>query len=187
MPHTFTAVGALSSVLSGDARFTLAKNSFLTGVFGLVFLATLVIDQPLMFGMARQFATGGVPEKMTYWDSLWQYGTFRRMQYVMTAVWGLSFVLEAIVRIVPVYAFPVSLNVMQTISEIMVYAVLGLLMCWTVAYTKVARRRGRREAAASVAIRSRFIRTLKLGDVRHQLGTLARAQRRTREVYQTLT
>jgi hypothetical protein len=56
---TFITVGAVSSLLSGDARFALAKNSFFTGVFGLVFLATLVIDKPVTFRTGRQFATGG--------------------------------------------------------------------------------------------------------------------------------
>jgi len=144
----FIMVGAVSSLLSGDARFTLAKNSFFTGVFGLMFLSTLVIDKPIMFRMGRQFATGAVPEKVAYWDSLWQYATFRRSQYVMTAVWGLSFILEAISRIVVVYTFTVPLNMMQIISELMSYVVLGVLICWTIAYAKAARTRGEREGAA---------------------------------------
>jgi hypothetical protein len=145
------AVGAVSSLLSGDARFTLAKNSFFTGVFGVVFLATLVIDKPIMFRMGRQFATGGVPEKIAYWDSLWQYASFRRSQFAMTAIWGLSLVLEAIARIVLVYALPVPLTVMQIISEVMSYVVLGLLICWTIAYAKTARSHGEREGAARAA------------------------------------
>lgn len=145
---TFIVIGAVSSLLSGDARFTLAKNSFFTGVFGLVFLATLIMGKPLMFSFGRQFATGGNPEKITYWDSLWQYPTFRHSQYVMTTVWGISFALEALVRIVLVYAFPIPVNVMQIISEVMSYAVFALLMGWTFAYGKAVRAKGEREGAA---------------------------------------
>ena len=145
---TFITVGALSSLLSGDARFTLAKNSVFTAIFGLVFLSTLVVGKPMTFNFGRQFATGGVPAKMVYWDSLWQYPTFRQAQYIMTAVWGIAFVLEAVARVVLVYGFPIPVNLMQILSEIMSYAVLALLMVWTVAYAKTTRARADRARIA---------------------------------------
>jgi intracellular septation protein A len=54
----FIALGLATSLISGDARFYLVKESFLTGLFGLVCLGSLLLPRPLMFYFGRQFASG---------------------------------------------------------------------------------------------------------------------------------
>ena len=52
---------ALTAVISfvgpHDAKLLLAKDSFVTGLFGLLCLATLAAPRPLMFYFGRKFAT----------------------------------------------------------------------------------------------------------------------------------
>src|SRR5579871_6652182 len=69
----------VASLVSGNAQFILIKESFLTGLFGLVFLGSFLLPRPLMFYFGRQFATGGEPHRIAYWDSLWQYPSFRHV------------------------------------------------------------------------------------------------------------
>jgi len=137
----FIALGILASLISGNAQFILIKESFLTGLFGLVFLGSFLLPRPLMFYFGRQFATGGEPHRIAYWDGLWQYASFRHVQRVMTAVWGIGFVLEAAVRGALVFALSVS--VFLVVSPLMVYAVLFGLIFWTIRYGRTMARRGR--------------------------------------------
>jgi hypothetical protein len=137
----FIALGIVASLISGDARFILIKESFLTGLFGLVFLGSFLLPRPLMFYFGRQFATGGDPRRIARWEGLWQYASFRHANRVMTAVWGIGFVLEAAARVALVFVLPVS--AFLAVSPIMVYAVLFGLIFWTIRYGRATARRGR--------------------------------------------
>jgi hypothetical protein len=82
----FIVVSAAASLISGSARFTLMKESFFTGVFGLVFFGSLLASRPLMFYLARQGATGGDAERGRLWDDRSQNPGFRHAMRVMTAM-----------------------------------------------------------------------------------------------------
>ncbi len=142
----FIALGIVASLISGNARFLLLKESFLTGLFGLVFLGSFLLPRPLMFYFGRQFATGGEAKRMARWEGLWQYESFRRGNRVMTAVWGIGLVLEAAARVALVFVLSVSAFVV--VSPIMVYGVLFGLIFWTISYSRAAAREGRRMAEA---------------------------------------
>ncbi len=139
----FIALGILASIISGNARFILIKESFGTGLFGLVFLGSFLLRRPLMFYFGRQFATGGEAKRMARWEGLWQYESFRHGMLVMTAVWGIGFMLEASARVALV--FVLSVSAFRVVSPIMVYAVLLGLIFWTISYGRAAAREGRRE------------------------------------------
>ncbi|PZS09504.1 MAG: hypothetical protein DLM70_01570 [Chloroflexi bacterium] len=134
----FIVVGIASSVVTGDARFLLVKESLLTGVFGLVFLASLLRGRPLAFYFGRQFATQGEKARMAYWDSLWQYPGFRYSQRVITLVWGIGWILDAAIRVLLV--FVLSVTAFMIVSQILFFAVFIALFMWTMAY---ARRKSR--------------------------------------------
>lgn len=83
------AVGAGVSLLSGDARFALVKESLLTGAIGLAALGSLVAPRPMMYYSGRKFATDGSPDGMARWESYWvKSAMFRRSNRMMTVVWG---------------------------------------------------------------------------------------------------
>lgn len=82
----FIVLGLATSLISGDERFFLIKESFLTGLFGVVCLSSLLLPRPLMFYFGRQFASGGDPQRAAYYSSLWQHQAFRFSQRLITAV-----------------------------------------------------------------------------------------------------
>ncbi|MFJ6754076.1 VC0807 family protein [Streptomyces sp. NPDC091273] len=137
--------------LVGDpsARALLVKDSAVTGVFGLLCLSTLLAPRPLMFYFGRKFATDGTPESTAWWNGLWQYEGFRTTMTRMTLVWGVAYVIEAIVRIA--LAYTLSTKTMVTLSPIMIYGVLGALGVWTALYGKRSQAEGERRAAESAA------------------------------------
>ncbi|WP_337832308.1 VC0807 family protein [Pseudonocardia sp. TMWB2A] len=146
----FLVVGAVVGLVFSDPRILLLKESATTGVLGLLLLGSLVLlPRPLMFWFGRRFATGGDPARVAWWDGLWQYAGFRRTQRVLTAVWGVVLVAEAVVRIVLTYRLPVA--TMVVVNAVVPLAVLGVLIGWTVLYARRAQAAGQRRAAAAAS------------------------------------
>ncbi|WP_371503087.1 hypothetical protein OG871_37985 [Kitasatospora sp. NBC_00374] len=130
-----------------DTELLLAKESLVTGLFGVVYLATLAMPRPLMFYFGRKFATDGTPEKIAWWNGMWQYEGFRRVQRNLTIGWGTAFIAQAAIQIALVYSL--SASTMVTVNNILPYAVLGGLLYWTVTYAKRASAKGAARQAAN--------------------------------------
>ncbi|MFJ6482066.1 MULTISPECIES: VC0807 family protein [unclassified Streptomyces] len=146
----FLVITAVVSLVGAhSARALLVKDSGVTGLFGLLCLGTLLAPRPLMFYFGRKFATDGTPESTAWWNGLWQYEGFRTTMNRMTLVWGVAYVIEALVRIALAYALPT--ETMLVVSPIMIYAVLGALGAWTGWYGKRSRAEGERRAAEAAA------------------------------------
>ncbi|KOG52623.1 membrane protein [Streptomyces virginiae] len=146
----FLVITAVVSLVGAhSARALLIKDSGVTGLFGLLCLATLLAPRPLMFYFGRKFATDGTPESTAWWNGLWQYEGFRTTMNRMTLVWGIAYVAEAIVRVVLAYMLPT--KTMVVVSPIMIYAVLGALGVWTAMYGKRSQAEGERRAAEAAA------------------------------------
>ncbi|MFD7261117.1 VC0807 family protein [Streptomyces sp. NPDC059874] len=146
----FIVITAVVSLV-GDhsARTLLIKDSAVTGLFGLLCLSTLAAARPLMFYFGRKFATDGTPESTAWWNGLWQYEGFRTTMRTMTLVWGVAYVIEALVRIV--LAYVLDTKTMVTLSPVMIYGVLGALGIWTALYGKRSQAEGERRAAEAAA------------------------------------
>ncbi|MFJ9769652.1 VC0807 family protein [Kitasatospora sp. NPDC101157] len=132
-----------------DPKMLLAKDSFVSGLLGVLYLVSLAGPKPIMFYFGRKFATDGTPEMISWWNSMWQYEGFRKVQRNLTLVWGVAFVLEAVLRIVFVYTL--SHGTVVTINNILPYVVIGGLVYWTMTYAKRAGARGRAAAEAAAA------------------------------------
>jgi hypothetical protein len=140
---TFILVGVATSLASGDPRFVLVKDSLMTGAFGLLFLGSLVVvPRPLMFYFGRQFSSAGDPARAAVFESMWQSPHFRAVIRVMTIVWGVGYVIEALVRVG--LSFLLVVPVFLIVSPLLAFGVTIGLISWTVAY---ARTRIRRRAA----------------------------------------
>ena len=141
----FLVIGVVTSLAFDSARLLLIKESALTGLFGIVLLASLLAKRPLMFYFGRKFATDGSPEKVAWWNGLWQYEGFRRGQRVLTVVWGGAFLGEALVRVVLGLFLPVS--TMVVINNVLPYVVLAALVFGTTTWGR--RQQAARERAAA--------------------------------------
>ena len=95
-------VGTVLGLVSHSARLLLVEGSVPTAVFGVACLGSLRARRPLMFSLALEF-TGPDTAKGQEMTRLWQYEGYRRVFRVITAVWGVGFLLEAALRVVIVY------------------------------------------------------------------------------------
>lgn len=141
------AVGLALSFVTGDARFMLTKDSVGTAAAGLIFLGTCVIGRPMSFYAAQRFSattTGAA----TWWNTMWETSpTFRRGFRVMSAVWGIGLLVEALVRIPLIYLLPI--NVMVGLSTVLQVAAFTLLIAWNIWYGKRMQRLGRTAATTA--------------------------------------
>jgi hypothetical protein len=137
---TLGLIGAL--VFNGNATLLKVRESMITGVFGLICLLSLAAPRPAMFYMGRLFATGGDPERMAEFDALWALPTVPRRFRMVTAVWGVGLLGEAIFRTVLALSIPT--ETFLIISQIVNWVVLGGLLWFSV----VANRSGERQIVA---------------------------------------
>ena len=133
-------LGAL--LVGGSAKLLLIRESLFTGVFGLACLVSLLFRsrRPVMFYFGRFFAAGSDPVRRTRFDQLWQYPSFRRVQRIMTLVWGLVFVGEFTVRVVLIYTL--SPATVLAVSPIVLGSATLLTVLWTFSYAARARKAG---------------------------------------------
>ncbi|MEU1941463.1 VC0807 family protein [Streptomyces sp. NPDC020125] len=139
----------VSTVGAHSARALLIKDSAVTGLFGLLCLATLLTPRPLMFYLGRKFATDGTEASTAWWNGLWNVDGFRKAMLTMTTVWGVAYCMESAVRIV--LSYTLRTDTMVVLSPVLIYAVLASLGVWTGVYGKRSRRKGEARAAAAAA------------------------------------
>lgn len=133
----FFGIGLLSMAAFNSPVLLLVKDSAVTGLFGIVLLISLLLPRPVMFYFGRKFGTDGSAEGVAHWNQLWRHPGFRRTQRVITTVWGLTFLAEALLRIGMASILPVT--AMVALTNTLPIAVIAGLSWWTVAYGKRAR------------------------------------------------
>ena len=85
-------LATLIGLATGSGRLYLLDGAILTGVFGLVCLASLAAARPLMFHFALESQGGAESPKGREFADLWRYAAFRRVFVVMTVGWGVAYV-----------------------------------------------------------------------------------------------
>src|SRR5207248_10254320 len=92
--------------------------------------------------LGRAFATSGDPEAVREFDTIWELPGVPRRFRLITAVWGVSLIAEAVVG--PGLAVGVSTRTFLIVTPVINWGVLGALLWFTAAY----RRRGEQQVRA---------------------------------------
>ena len=138
--------GTVVGLITHNARLVLLEGSVPTAVFGLACLGSLRTRRPLMFSIALEF-NGPDTGRGREFTSLWRHEEFRRLFRLITAVWGVSFLVEAALRVVIVYS--TSTSAALALSKVTPFIWAGVLMVWTFAYGAYHRKMGERRMAAA--------------------------------------
>jgi hypothetical protein len=132
-----------ASLLTGDPRILLAKESILSGSIGLVLLGSCLIGRPATYTLVRR-ANAGKIELLARWDQLWRtQPSFRRVFVLTSIVWGAGLLAEAIIRLPLIYLLPIDL--VAGVSTPLQLGTIALLVAWSLWY-----RRRRQHAPAPV-------------------------------------
>ncbi|MEU6012532.1 VC0807 family protein [Streptomyces sp. NPDC047515] len=105
---TVNTVGLLTSLVVGDPRLMLAKDSGVSSIIGIVVLVTALKGQPMMSAGMRPWLVKGDAAKDAAWQRLSvESAAFRRAEVRFSAVWGAALLGECVVRTVGAYTVPV--------------------------------------------------------------------------------
>ncbi|MFH9423361.1 VC0807 family protein [Streptomyces sp. NPDC017529] len=123
-------IGLLLSLVAGDERLMLAKDSAVSSTFGLAVLVSALIGRPLMAPMLKPWIVKGDAVKSAAWDRLTaESAWFRRVQSRHSAVWGTALLSECVARVIGAFTLPVDtmvwLGTVMLIAAIVVAVVVG--------------------------------------------------------------
>src|ERR1700724_3383431 len=134
------AVSILATLVGGDPKLLLVRESFVTGALGMVCLTSLVWPRPMMFYIGRQFSAGEDPVKIAEFNALWQYPRARHTFRVITVVWAIGWTSEFALRVMMVWRL--SISEVLAISPFVFNGITIGLIAWSIAYGRRQRQRG---------------------------------------------
>jgi len=148
-----TILGGIAvALVTNEPRFAVLKAAPGFGLFGIACLLSLTRRRPLMFFVGRQFNTAGDAEAAAAWTARLENPGFRQAMRLLTIVWGVACLAEALLGVVATFLLPPT-------TALIVEPLLGIgtiagLLIWT---TRFARRRqaATSTSSASPALRSR--------------------------------
>ena len=130
-------------VVVRDPRIVLLKPSFYTAAAGLYMLWTCLLGRPLSVETSRPFLVEGDPDRAAAADAAWADDpAFRREHVVQSAVWGVTWLVESVVRGVIVLSTDVATGVWAS----QIPGAVALVACIVTARMRAPRLRGPLEA-----------------------------------------
>lgn len=128
-------LAVLMVFLGGSEKLLLVRESIVTGIIGMVFILSLFFfKRPLIYHFALRFTVEDDPDKKSRFASHWNYPYFRFIMRLMTGVWGLITLLEAVVKVY--LAYTLTPSVFLATSGIITYSFIGFAIGWTIWYRK---------------------------------------------------
>ncbi|MBO0856517.1 MAG: hypothetical protein J2P18_22445, partial [Nocardia sp.] len=142
------------TLIAGDARFMVAKDSFTTALIGAAFLLSALVGRPLIYLSAQR----GMSEEAaaSFRERYRSRPRMRRLFAILSIIWGAGLCLEAGLRVVLVYHL--SIPTMMWLSSVMMVLTFAILIAITIALVRRARAHNEEEAevpAAAVAASAR--------------------------------
>ena len=126
-------------LLGGSTRLLLIRESLFTGVFGIACLISLAFPRPIMFYFGRYFLAGNDIQRKARFNSSWEFPEVRFTNRMITAVWGIVFVAELVIRVVLIYTM--SSAWVLSVSPILLGALTIGTLVWAFAYSRRVRLR----------------------------------------------
>lgn len=125
------AVMLAVSMLTGDPRILLARESLVSGSIGVVLLGSGLLGRPVLYSLVQRLNSGRGEGSARLEEPLRTRPAFRRFFVVMSIVWGAGLVTEAVVRIAVIYLLPVDAATgASTLLQVGAIALLGGWSLW---------------------------------------------------------
>ncbi|MDE8345849.1 MAG: hypothetical protein POH28_06710 [Acidocella sp.] len=130
-------VGA--TFMGGSARLIQMRDALVTGAIGVMFLATLAMEKPMIFYLARAMMARDTADGAAAFEAIWQRPGAPRTFRMMTGVWGAGLVLQTALMCYLAWIWPIGRYLL--LSPFISYGIFGVMMVWSLRY------RGRRVGA----------------------------------------
>ncbi|CAH0169845.1 hypothetical protein SRABI96_01166 [Peribacillus sp. Bi96] len=127
----------LAFLFDGSEKWILMRESMVTGFLGLIFIGSLMFSKPLIYHFGIRFSVSGENNKKGKFEQNWDVAYFRFVVRLMTAVWGIALVGEAVVKML--LLLRLSVASFLAVSPVVFYSILGATIAWTVLYRRHAK------------------------------------------------
>ena len=128
-------VSMLIALLVHDPRLFMLRDSYLTGAFGLLCLLSLPFPKPIGYYVYR-WAFVRTPEQLARLNAGWQVPYARFVRRLVTLVWGLAFVGEALLDTFLLYHLPTAQYV--AIHPFLFWGTMVAAFGWATLYARHA-------------------------------------------------
>lgn len=136
-------IGSVLGLASGSANLVLLDGTVPTAAFGVVCLVSLWSERPMIFRIALE-TMGPDTRKGRDLSDRWRDLGFRHAFRIITAVWGIAFLAEAIAQLIIIET--VSTDDAKVTANTMPLLFAGAVVVWTLYYSKRSQRRGENAA-----------------------------------------
>jgi hypothetical protein len=140
-------VGTVLGLVSHNARLYLLEGAVPSLVFALACLVSLRASKPLIYRFAVELIGPDTPKGRDT-TGAWRYPGFRRAFQVITAAWGIAYLIEVAGRLVVVET--TSTEIALLVSKLVPYACAVVLSLWTLGYGEHEKKKAEQLAAAAV-------------------------------------
>lgn len=102
-------LGGLMSMVTGDPRVILVRDSWVGALLGAWILISVATRRPFLMAMSRAIVVAKVGEAgAAAWEGRWdKEPEFRRRVRILTGIWGVVFLGDALARVVLAYTLPI--------------------------------------------------------------------------------
>jgi hypothetical protein len=139
-------VGTVAGLVSHNARLYLVEGAVPSLVFALACLGSLRSAKPLIYRFAVELLGPGTSKGREV-VAAWQYPGFRRAFRVITAAWGVAYLIEVAARLVVVET--TSTGIALLFSKLIPYVFAFALSGWTLSYGEHEKKKAERLATAA--------------------------------------
>jgi hypothetical protein len=139
-------VGTVLGLISDNARLYLLEGAVPSLVFAVACLGSLRASKPLIYRFTVELIGPDTPKGRDVIDA-WRYPGFRRAFQVITAAWGIAYLIEVAARLVVVEI--TSTGIALLFSKLVPYACAVILSVWTLSYGEHEKKKAEQLAAAA--------------------------------------
>ncbi|UGT45437.1 hypothetical protein LTV02_19490 [Nocardia yamanashiensis] len=130
------AIGLVASLISGDARLIIVRDSFGTAAVGTAFLIATLLGKPLTYHAVRK-ALAGTARAAQIQRDYEGNAMVRRTHTRLSVMWAVGLIAEAAVRVVLAYQLPIS--TMAWLSTVLMAGTVTVLTVVTIRTAKSMR------------------------------------------------
>lgn len=126
----FLTIGA--TCLGGSPRLIQIRDALVTGMIGLMFLASLCLEKPIIFFLARATMARDTEAGLAAFETIWQRPGVPQMFRVLTGVWGVGLIIQTAILCGLAMIWPISRYLL--LSPFITYGMFAVLMLWSLRY-----------------------------------------------------
>ncbi|EMA37712.1 hypothetical protein C447_12090 [Halococcus hamelinensis 100A6] len=127
-------VGVVTALFSSNVNLQFDESALGTILLGIACFVSIFVGRPVLFYLSRDFDAKGDPDRIEFWNAQRQHARFNRIESLITAVWGITFVVVGIAQFALVTSFGADGNFLS--SNVSSIVVAAALIIWTQWYSE---------------------------------------------------